>query len=175
MKMKIIALLACAALIFSGCGNKIPKEPPEVSVTAGGTSVGSTVNLSCWGNTVYLLDATASEWIEKYGEPLFYPNGTVFEIIIPEKNTAPDKVTVTDTLIRPDGTMKYDKRAAVVDITPEVNGNVISFSLDTHWATALSSGLADYEDGSAFRCFDVTCHWGDNVCVYTFCIRSDPV
>lgn len=175
MKMKIYAVLACAALLFSGFGNKIPKEPPAVTVNAGDASVNSTVNLSCWDNTVYLLDVTASEWIEKFGEPVYFPDGTVFEVVIPEKNAAPDKVTVTDTLIRPNGTMKYDERAAVVDITPEVSGNVIFFSLDSHWAIALSSDLADYEKGTAFLCFDVTCHWGDNVCVYTFCVRSDPV
>jgi len=174
MKMKLITVLLGVALL-TGCGNQTPDTPPIVTVDAGGISVSNTTNISAWDNTVYLLDVTASEWIAEYGEPVFFPLGTVFRVVIPEKTASPDKITVTDTLIREDGTPKYDKKAAVNELTPDIDGNVISFSLDNHWATGLSSNSVDYQEGTAWRCFEVTCTWGENVCVYTFCVRSNPI
>ena len=38
----------------------------------------------------------------------------------------------------------------------------------------LSSDSADYKEGAAWRCFEITCTWGENVCVYTFCVRTNP-
>lgn len=117
MKTKIIAALL-GAVLLTGCGKKIPETPPAVLIDAGGISVSNTANVSCWNNTVYLLDGTASDWIAEYGEPIFFPLGTVFRVVIPEKTAAPDKITVIDTLIREDGTPKYDKKAAVNELTP---------------------------------------------------------
>ena len=173
MKMKLIAALM-GAVLLTGCGGKIPETPPAVTVDAGGISVSNTANISAWDNTVYLLDGTASDWLAEYGEPVFFPLGTVFRVTIPEKTVAPNSVTVTDTLIREDGTPKYDKKAAVNELTPEIEGNVVTFTLDDHWATMLSSNSVDYQEGAAWRCFEVTCTWGENVCVYTFCVRTNP-
>lgn len=174
MKTKIFAALL-GVVLLTGCGKKAPETPPEVSVDAGGISVSNTSSISAWDNTVYLLDGTASDWIAEYGEPVFFPLGTVFSVIIPEKTTAPDSVTVTDTLINEDGTPKYDKKAAVNELTPVIEENIISFSLENHWATGLSSNSEDYQEGAAWRCFEITCTWGENVCVYTFCVRSNPI
>lgn len=174
MKMKFITVLICAVL-FTGCGQKVPETPPTVEIDAGGISVSNTANISAWDNTVYLLDGTASDWLEEYGEPVFFPLGTVFSVTLPEKVTVPDLITVTDTLICEDGTPKYDKKAAVNILTPEIEENVVTFSLDNHWATGLSSNSEDYQEGAAWRCFEITCTWGENVCVYTFCVRSNPI
>ncbi|MBQ5320385.1 MAG: hypothetical protein J6K17_14950 [Oscillospiraceae bacterium] len=174
MKIKFIAAIMCA-VILTGCGAKIPETPPAVMVDAGGISVSNTANISAWDNTVYLLDGTASDWLSEYGEPVFFPLGTVFSITIPEKTTLPDKITVTDTLINKDGTPKYDERAAIVELIPQINENIVSFYLDNHWATGLSSNSEDYKEGASWRCFDVTCSWGENVCVYTFCVRTNPI
>ncbi|MBQ8176794.1 MAG: hypothetical protein IJ035_07170 [Oscillospiraceae bacterium] len=174
MKNKLIAVIL-GAVLLTGCGQKAPETPPTITVEAGGISVSNTVNISAWDNTVYLLNGTASEWIDKYGEPVFFPSGTVFSVAIPEKIAVPDSITVTDTLICEDGTPKYDERAAVVELTPEINGNVVSFSLDNHWATGLGSNSEDYKEGAAWRCFEISCSWGENVCVYAFCVRSNPI
>ena len=174
MKTKFIAVLLCA-VVLTGCGKKIPEAPPTILIDAGGIQLSNTTNISAWDNTVYLLDGTASEWIDKYGEPLSFPMGTIFNVTIPEKTVAPDKITVTDTLIREDGTPKYEKKAAVNELIPEIEENIISFSLDKHWATGLSSNSEDYREGTAWRCFEISCTWGENVCVYTFCVRSNPI
>ncbi len=174
MKKKLFAALF-AAVLFTGCGAKTPEAPPAVKIDAGGISVLNTANISAWDNTVYLLDGTASDWLNKYGEPAFFPLGTIFRVAIPEKTAAPDSITVTDTLICEDGTPKYEKKAAVIEIEPEIDGNVVSFSLDNHWATGLSSNSEDYQEGAAWRCFEITCTWGENVCVYTFCVRTNPI
>ncbi len=174
MKIKLIAVLL-GAVLLTGCGAKIPETPPTVIVDAGGISVSNTANISAWDNTVYLLDGTASDWLSEYGEPVFFPLGTVFNVTLPEKTAAPDSIAVTDTLIREDGTPKYEKKAAIIELTPEINGNVVSFSLDNHWATGLSSNSDDYKEGAAWRCFEVTCAWGENVCVYAFCVKSNPI
>lgn len=174
MKKKLIAALL-GAVLFTGCGQKIPETPPVVTIDAAGVSVSNTTNISAWDNTVYLIDGTASEWLDKYGEPLYFPKGTVFQVILPEKTASPDKITVTDTLIREDGTPKYEQKAAVTEVTPEINENIISFALDDHWATGLSSNSEDYKEGSALRCFEISCSWGENICIYTFCVKSDPI
>lgn len=174
MKKKFIAALI-GAVILTGCGQNIPETPPVVTIDAGGVSVSNTTTVSAWNNTVHLINGTASDWIDKYGDPLFFPIGTVFQVTLPEEIVSPDSITVTDTLICEDGTPKYDKKAAIVDLTPEVNKNVITFSLDNHWATGLSSNSEDYKEGTAWRCFEVTCSWGENVCVYTFCVRANPI
>ncbi len=174
MKTKLIAVLL-GAVILTGCGSKVPEAPPIVTVDAGGISVSNTTNISAWDNTVYLIDATASDWLAEYGEPVFFPLGTVFRVTIPEKTALPDKITVTDTFISEDGTPKYDKKAAVNEIIPEIEENAVVFSLDNHWATGLSSNSEDYQEGAAWRCFEITCTWGENVCVYTFCVRSNPI
>ncbi len=174
MKIKIIAALMSAA-ILTGCGSKLPETPPAVEIDAGGITVSNTANISCWDNTVYLLDGTASDWLSVYGEPVFFPLGTFFRVTLPEKTAAPDSIMVTDTLIREDGTPKYDKKAAVNEVVPEIEENVVTFSLDNHWATGLSSNSEDYQEGSAWRCFEISCSWGENVCVYTFCVRTNPM
>lgn len=174
MITKLIAILF-AVVFLTGCSAKIPETPPAITVDADVISVSNTSNISAWDNTVYLLDGTASDWIAEYGEPLFFPLGTIFRVSIPEKTAAPDKITVTDTLISEDGTPKYEKKAAVNELTPDIDGNIVSFSLNNHWATGLSSNSEDYQEGAAWRCFEITCTWGENVCVYTFCVRSNPI
>ncbi len=174
MKMKLIAALL-SAIILTGCGQKVPETPPVVEIDAGGITVSNTANISCWDNTVFMLDGTASDWLAEYGEPVFYPLGTVFRVTLPEKTAAPDTVTVTDTLIHDDGTPKYDEKAAVNEVIPEIEENTITFSLDNHWATGLSSNSEDYQEGAAWRCFEIACTWGENVCVYTFCVRTNPI
>ena len=174
MKTKFIAALLIT-VILTGCGQKIPESPPVITIDADGISLSNTTNISAWDNTIYLLDGTASDWLSEYGKPVFFPLGTVFSITIPEKTTLPDKITVIDTLINKDGTPKYDERAAIVELTPEISENVVSFSLDNHWATGLSSNSEDYQEGAAWRCFEITCTWGENVCVYTFCVRTNPI
>ena len=109
MKIKLIAALL-GVIIFTGCSQKIPETPPVIEIDAGGVSVSNTANISCWDNTVYLLDGTASDWLAEYGEPLFFPLGTIFSVTLPEKTAAPDSIIVTDTLIREDGTPKYEKK-----------------------------------------------------------------
>lgn len=174
MKLKFIAALI-GAVLLTGCGKKAPETPPVVSIDAGGISVSNTANISAWDNTVYLLDGTASDWIAEYGEPVFFPLGTVFRVTLPEKTAVPDSITVTDTLIREDGTAKYDKKAAVNEVIPVIEENIVSFSLDNHWATGLSSNSENYKEGAAWRCFEISCSWGENVCVYTFCVRTNPI
>ncbi len=172
MKNKFIAALI-AAVILTGCGQKLPETPPEVEIDAGGISVSNTANISCWDNTVYLIDGTASEWLAEYGEPVFFPLGTVFRVTIPQKTALPDSISVYDTLIREDGTPKYDKKAAVNEVEATIEENVITFSLENHWASMLSSNSEDYREGAVWRCFEVNCSWGENVCVYTFCVRTN--
>ncbi len=173
MNIKIFAAIAVSAIMLTACGEKIPETPPAVQVTADGAQVANIVNETCWDNTVYIMDGTAADWLEQYGDPVYYPDGTTFEVALPEKNTAPDSVDLTDSVICEDGSYKYDIRAAVREIIPHINENVISFTLDGHPASMLSSQLSDYESGAVLRCFELTCKWGDNECVYTFCIRSD--
>ena len=173
MNIKIFAAIAASAIMLTACGEKIPETPPAVQITADGAQVANTVNETCWDNTVYIIDGTAADWLEQYGDPVYYPDGTTFEVALPKKNTAPDSVTLTDSVIREDGSYKYDKRAAIREIDFNMNENVISFTLDGHPASMLSSQLSDYESGATLRCFELKCKWGENECIYTFCIRSD--
>lgn len=174
MKKKFITALI-SVLILTGCGQKVPETPPAVEIDAGGITVPNTSNTSYWDNTVYLLNGTASDWIDEYGKPMFFPIGTIFCVTIPPKSVAPDSVTVTDTLIQEDGTPKYDKKAAIIEVVPQIEENVITFSLENHWASGLSSNSEDYKEGTAWHCFEITCNWGENVCVYTFCVRTNPM
>lgn len=173
MNIKPLAAILISAAILTACGKKVPETPPVANVTAGDLQVANIMNESCWNNTVYILNGTAEEWLEQYGVPAYYPNGTIIKIVLPEKTASPDSVKLTDSIIREDGSLKYDERAAVTEIKPDINENVISFALDGYMASSLSSSLADYENGAVLRCFELTCKWGDNECIYTFCIRTD--
>lgn len=173
MNIKIFAAIAASAVMLTACGEKAPKTPPVVQITADGVPVENIVNETCWDNIVYIIDGTAADWLEQCGDPIYYPDGTAFEIVLPKKNAAPDSIKLTDSVISSDGSLKYNENSAVRELVPETNENVISFTLEGHMASMLSSQLSDYESGAVLRCFELTCKWGDNECVYTFCIRSD--
>ena len=173
MKTKIISALL-SVILLAGCGKNTPETPPSVTVDAGGISVSNTTSLSCWNNTVYLLNGAADDWIEKYGEPIFLPLGTVFRVTIPSNSAEPDTIVVKDILINEDGSPKYDEKAAVNELSATLEDNIITFSLDNHWASGLSSDSEDYKEGAVWRCFEITCTWDENVCVYSFCVRTNP-
>ena len=174
MNKKFISVLL-GIVLLTGCRQKIPETPPIVTIEADSFPVSNTTTISAWDNTVYLLDGTASKWLDKYGTPLSFPLGTVFQVTFPEKTAMPDVITVTDTLIREDGNPKYDKKAAVIELTPEINENIVTFTLNDHWATGLSSNSEDYKANTALRCFEISCSWGENICIYTFCVTTDPI
>lgn len=174
VKRIIMSLIMASAL--TSCGNRLQEETSEISISSCGKEI------AFISEEFYPSDeensasefVSAESWLEQAGEPEYYPDGSLFEIKFPEDMGIPDSVSINDVLITSDGKLKYDKSVAVKEAVPVINDNTVSFVLDKHLATSLSSNSEDYKKGSAYRSFGIICGWGDEQYRYTFCIRSDP-
>lgn len=168
MKKALTLVLLCA-LGLTSCGKaevNFADESGIISAAANSEKVKLNENM-------LLENGSPAEWLERYGDPIYYVNGTRFEFTLPD-NADPDSVKVTDTVINADGEPKYDIKAASRE--PEyfdVWNGVVSFRLEGHPAAFLSSYLADYETGACLRSFDIEFVSEGEEYKYTFCIRSD--
>lgn len=192
IKKAIMALTA--ALLMTSCGKNIPETNSEISVSSGGKEIAFISEKlypedeegEAYSNVAAKHDlrdtdrnsassyVSSESWIEQSGEPEYFPIGSVFEMKFPEDLGIPESISINDVLITSEGKLRYDSRAAVKEAVPEINGDTVSFVLDDHLASALSSDSADYKKGTAYRSFGITCEWGEERYRYTFCVRSDP-
>lgn len=137
----------------------------EMNEPLGGASV--TVALD---ESMLIENGTPAEWLKQCGEPLYYANGTIFSVALPDNA---ESVNVTDTVIRDDGNPKYDLKAAAREPDFDIFGGAVHIRLEGHTAAFLSSNLADYDAGACLRSFDIEFVSEDTEHKYTFCIRSD--
>ncbi len=84
----------------------------------------------------------------------------------------PDSITMTDLLLREDGSALYNERSsAITELKPE--GDTISFSLEKNISACLSSAIRP--DGF-YRGFRLVCSWDcGSEAEYAFIIRSDAI
>lgn len=115
-------------------------------------------------------NGTPAEWLKQCGEPIYYANGTIFAVALPDNA---ESVRVTDTVIRDDGNPKYDLKAAAREPDFDIFDGAVHIRLEGHTAAFLSSNLADYDAGACLRSFDIEFVSEETERKYTFCIRSD--
>ena len=84
----------------------------------------------------------------------------------------PDSITMTDLLLREDGSALYNERSsAVTELEPE--GDTLSFSLKKNISACLSSTI---QPDGFYRGFRLVCSWNcGSEAEYAFIIRSDAI
>ena len=84
----------------------------------------------------------------------------------------PDSITMTDLLLREDGSALYNERSsAVTELEPE--GDTLSFSLKKNISACLSSTI---QPDGFYRGFRLVCSWDcGSEAEYAFIIRSDAI
>lgn len=157
-------LLLLCCLAFSGCTR--PPAPPDIQVTCGSAILPYQMGLNQWDGAVYDREDNFHALVQA-GTPFSYCKlGETVRISFPE-GAVPDRVVLTDSLLKEDGSLKYEKTDQEIPL--EFSGGAAEFTLTAHFAVSLSSSTEDTAPGAvARRGFRLTCSWGDNACEYAF-------
>lgn len=149
-------------------------SPPEVIISCGDTVLEHTLSLNTWDGANYdrqdSVIAIMSN-IENLDDIPYFPDDS--EIVIQILGAEPSKIIILDLLIKENGHLRYDERAAIIEeeYKPQT---ITTYTVSKHWATGLSSHTDDYKPKSALRGIKIVCDYGLNQCEYAFVYRSDP-
>jgi len=150
-----------------------PEEPPSITVRSGSTEIDWVVGKNIWNNSIYdRLDNF--QWIMRdtvIDELPYIQNGETITIVFDSR--IPDSVALTEHLLRGNGDEKYNISGMECEVTLDASDSRASFTIETNWATALSSDSGDYAPGGTIKGYRLVCRWGDNECEYGFIIRGD--
>lgn len=103
----------------------------------------------------------------------YHELGTVLQIEM-EYGDAPDKCTVTDYILKNDGTLKYGEKTAMESELSFVDGKA-TYTIEKHMAALLSSSTYDYNKGNTIRGLRLSCEFGENKVDYIYVFRTDAV
>lgn len=125
-----------------------------------------------WNRHVYDRESTFDTIMNENSniEIPYIELGTKIKIEI--KGRVPDRIELTDSVLRENGTVKYSYREDQI-IPFTFSNRKGTYDLDIHPAVFLSSNSEDYLPGKTMRGFRLTCSWGENKCEYGFIIRTD--
>lgn len=165
----LIALLAVS--ILSGCQSKtIPTEPPDIQVVVDKENINSGWTILKWDNQELQAGNGLKDFVtSSTGEEIpYYEIGKTIEVRF--SSNPPDNLVITESLIDENGNLKYtDKETKEIPV--ELKSGKCSFEIAQHSA----SGLSSYHEESKkdIHGFRLTARWGENVCQYVFCIKTD--
>ena len=159
---------------------KIPKQPPEISVSIGTIPVEYLTQKTDWNGEKELLPS--SKILKQLGEKQgSIPTIEVYPFMEEERQqrisidfgeSMPDSIQVHDTMLDDSGSPRYniDTEQAV----QIMSDSRVEFPLTQHMAYYLSSDSKDYERDWK-RLFRVTCTWGKKQCTYDFVINTSDL
>ncbi len=167
-----IVLVLMGSLAFSpAMAFSLESQVPELSVTADGIILPSTMGLNIW-NGAMVDRADTLESLAKGTEELPYvPLGTPIHFTF--DGDAPDRMALTGYVLNEDGTQKYWVDVPQDELPFTFEDGEGSFPLPGNFLTMLSSDSRDYEAGQSIQGFKLTCAWGENECEYAFMLRTD--
>lgn len=95
------------------------------------------------------------------------------EVVIRFENFEAKNVTVTEDLLKQEGTFLYgDKSTVIHEVKVEKDG--VSFELPNNWAVHLSSNSESYKPGHVIRAFVVRAEINKSDFAFAFVIRTNP-
>jgi hypothetical protein len=166
----LVSMIVAFTLIFDG-----PKGTPEpwISVKVGDQEV----------KPIFYGDRynKSREDIERYLVKPFEESGWESlpyvklgdEVVIQFENFEAKNVTVTEDLLKQDGTFLYgDKSTVVHEVKVEKDG--VSFELPSNWAVHLSSNSESYKPGHVIRAFVIRTEINKSDFAFAFVIRTNP-
>lgn len=172
--MKRIVLIICIilAIVTVGCSHKFD-HLPEITVTSDSGIIGCATSILKWGEVTNESENIFAKILED--GPVELPYIRLGErIYIQFNENPPDSAVMYDKLITEYGGNVYDER--VTNEIPLVfQDGELSFVLEAHFASNLSSDSESYKDGNTIRGFKIVCKWGEDECEYGFVIRTDAV
>ncbi len=167
--LSIILTLA----LFTGCAGgkgggkasgKSPKEPPEISITAGNVSLPWVVGLNKWDGAIYDREDTFKDFFNKNNEVIELELGT--KITIDFKDHEPDEVVVEEYILKDNGE-QFSEGSEPKDIEGiTFKGDKMTFSLEESSEVPSEAVI----NGYIMRGFRVTCTWGENECEYAIVV-----
>lgn len=175
----ITAVLAVAITVsvfaFGPVMKKASQAPPEIKITAGSVELLYALGINQWDGNIYdredcferIMSGTALADLE------YVKNGETITILV--DGNVPDSVTLTEYILKDDGTKKYNIEGMSYDISFGVSNQMGTLTLVPNYTAGLSSLGADYDPGATIRGFQLVCLWGENECEYSFIIRSDAL
>jgi len=184
---KILAVgIAVLVLLVSltGCdkeSTKIPDEPPSITITAGDVSIDWRVGKNKWGGMPieHIADFPNIMSHTTFDDLPYIKNGEFLTIKFDKNAPCPESYTLTEYILKEDGTSKYSIDGKVCDFNILLStGSLViqpvgSFIVEPNYATAFSSYSGDYEAGNTIKGYRLVCTWGGNECEYVFVIRGD--
>jgi hypothetical protein len=166
----IILVLIMSILIIGYYNTKPIQEPPKLTITIGDKQLDYIVTKNQWNGAMYDREDTFKTILKKDSKseiPYIEIGNT--ETISFTKNP-PMKFTIKDILIDENGNQSYSHKETI-NIPVEVKGGKVSFKINKHFASALSSYYV--EGKTDIRGFRMIASWGENECEYAFIIRTD--
>ena len=153
-------LAGCLILLLTGCA---PKEPPEMTITAGETALRWEMGLNRWDGSVYDRVDNCTMILGSGAEAEAVPPGTDLTVTFPRR--APDTLTVSGrgltqveeapaggTWIHPSDDLWFEDSGGGWPET-EISGS------DGTYAFSLP-------EGNGLTVITVRCSWGENQCDY---------
>lgn len=95
------------------------------------------------------------------------------EVVVRFENFEAANVTVTEDLLRQDGTFLYGENSTVIHEV-EVENDKVFFDLPSNWAVHLSSNSENYRPGHVIRAFVVRAEINKSDFAFAFVIRTNP-
>lgn len=152
-----------------------PKEPPQISISAGSIKVDEIVFPTAWDPAIEERDFESDFQRFMLGKTIqnleYVRNGR--NVTIRFRSKVPDMIELTEYIISEDGELRDIYNGVMYEKIQSVSPNRISFRIEPNWATALGSFSGDYTPGHTIKGYRVVCTWGDKECEYLFVIRSD--
>jgi hypothetical protein len=173
MKKRVIKFICIVILsiLAAGCEfQRVPQEPPDLTVTIGDKEVQYVCAKNKWNGAVYDREDTFKSILKK-GSGNEIPFIEIGETaVIDFKKLPPDQFTIYDILVNEKGEQIYTDRERV-KIPVELKHGRCTFKIEKNLASGLSSFYV--ENKKDIRGFRMLASWGNNECEYAFVIKTD--
>jgi hypothetical protein len=166
----ITLVLLMSILVIEYVKTKPIQEPPKLIITIGDKQLDYIVAKNKWNGGKYDREDTFKTILKKgsKSEISYIEIGNIATITF--TNKFPKKFTIKDILIDENGNQSYSDKE-IRNIPVELKDGKVSFKIEKHFASALSS---NYIEGKTdIRGFRMIATWGENECEYAFIIRTD--
>lgn len=150
--------------------NKLPEEPPEISISIGDKNIQYVIGKNIWNGAIYDREDTF-QTILREGSGIEVHNIKIGEVAeVRFTDYPPDDFKVYDYLIDEKGSQIYTDKE-ITEVPIEFKDGKYSFEISKHMASYLSSTYV--EDKVELRGFRMIATWGENECEYGFVIKTE--
>jgi hypothetical protein len=171
LKVCTLLFLVMAVLLLSACEGKKTGEP-QLKITADNKKIQVIYYGNQYNKTREELEKRlkmAMEGKSLEDIPYIALNG---KIIIEAENFKTEELTVSDYILRSDGTFRYGDRATNTSVVPVKKGRA-ALSLSANPAASLSSNSSDYLPGKTVRGFIIQTDIEGSSFTFAFILRTD--